>query len=384
MNIPLISKISIISIILVIVIIVFFYQFSKKFNLSSFYPTTNCLEEVNYLKNKMKTKLTQEQLDSQYSSAIFAGGCFWCTESDFTKLDSVVDVISGYSGGTEVNPTYEEVSAHKTQHHEVVKIYYDSSKITYEKLVKYFLRHIDPTDGGGQFYDRGESYAPVIFYNSTDEQKIANEKLEELSESNLFDKPLQVLLKPRVEFYTAEEYHQDYAQRNEVRYCTYRNGSGRDEFLNKLWVGREWIDDIKSPEFIKPSDNKLKEILTPLQYEVTQHEATERAFQNEYWDNYEDGVYVDIVSGEELFDSRDKYDSGTGWPSFTKPISGGAIVEKTDWKLFYSRTEVRSKNADSHLGHKFNDGPKDKGGYRYCLNSAALKFVPRAEIGKEK
>jgi len=332
----------------------------------------------------MQTQFSQEQLEKVYPSAIFAGGCFWCTESDFSKLDGVVEELSGYSGGEEENPTYETVSSHETHHHEVVKVYYDSSKVSYEKLVKYHLRHIDPTDGGGQFYDRGDQYIPVIFYDSSEEKMIAQEKIDELSSSKIFDKPIQVALKSRMKFYTAEEYHQNYAEKNEGRYCNYRDGSGRDTFLKKYWGEKEWVDGVKNPIYIKPSDEKLKEMLTPLQYEVTQHEATERAFENEYWDNHEDGVYVDVVSGEPLFDSRDKYDSGTGWPSFTKPINQDAVEENTDWKLFYSRTEVKSKNAKSHLGHKFNDGPKDKGGNRYCLNSASLKFIPRDEFEKEK
>ena len=143
------------------------------------------------------------------------------------------------------------------------------------------------------------------------------------------------------------------------------------------------MKEFNSADFKKPSKEELKKKLTELQFDVTQEEGTERPFQNEYWDNHEPGIYVDVVSGEPLFSSTDKFDSGTGWPSFVKPIEVANIVTKKDRRIFMSRIEVRSKHADSHLGHVFEDGPKDRGGLRYCMNSAAMRFIPKAKLAEE-
>ncbi len=321
--------------------------------------------------------------DKHLRVATFAGGCFWCTEADFEKLPGVVRVISGYTGGQKENPTYAEVSAGTTGHVEAVQVYYDPKRVSYDELLDGFWKHIDPTDGGGQFVDRGSQYRSVIFYHDEEQRQLAQKSKETLEKSGQFHKPIATEIVKFIRFFPAEEYHQDYYRKNPIRYNYYRFGSGRDQFLEKVW-GKE-KDAAKLGEkapYQKPDEATLQKKLTPLQYEVTQKDGTETPFQNEYWNNKKEGVYVDIVSGEPLFSSLDKYDSGTGWPSFTKPLEPGNIVEKEDRSFFMRRVEVRSKYADSHLGHVFNDGPPPTG-LRYCINSASLRFVPKERLEKE-
>ena len=301
--------------------------------------------------------------DNSLRTATFAGGCFWCVESDFEKVDGVVEATSGYSGGDEENPTYGEVSAGKTGHTETVQVIYEPEKVSYKEMLDVFWRHVDPTDKGGQFVDRGPQYRAAIFYHDEEQKRLAEESKKDLEKSGRFDSPIVTDIVKFTKFYRAEEYHQDYYKTHAHRYKFYRWNSGRDQFLKKVW-GDEKATSANLAEgskYRKAGDEVLRKKLTPLQYKVTQKEGTEPPFNNEYWDNKREGIYVDIVSGEPLFSSLDKYESGTGWPSFTKPLDPENIVEKVDRGLFMVRTEVRSKHGDSHIGHVFPDGPPPHG-----------------------
>lgn len=302
--------------------------------------------------------------------ATFAGGCFWCMVTPFEEMPGILGVVSGYTGGHTENPTYEEVCSETTGHAEAVQIAYDPSVMPYRKLLDIYWQQIDPTDAGGQFHDRGESYRTAIFYHTEEQREEAEATKAALQASGRFDRPIATEIVPAGPFYAAEDYHQGYHHKNPFRYKMYRKGSGRDAFIDRHWQ-------------VAKDRDELKRKLSPLQYEVTQNNATEPPFRNAFWDHKEAGLYVDIVSGEPLFTSLDKFDSNCGWPSFTKPLHSRNVSEHSDATLGMIRTEVRSRGADSHLGHVFDDGPRDRGGLRYCINSAALRFIPVAELDKE-
>ncbi len=333
-----------------------------------------CTELSSKNSNDMMENKSNESKLVSYSNdeevATIAGGCFWCIEAPFESIDGVKKAISGYAGGKEENPSYKEVSSGKTSHVEAVQVYFDPQVISYSEILDILWKQFDPTDGGGSFYDRGFQYTSAVFYHNNEQKRVAEKSKEQLTRSGVFNKPIVTPIKEFTNFYPAEEYHQDFYKKDPDRYYSYRKGSGRDRFIEKTW-GKKHAEDFK-----KPSQSELKNNLNELSYKVTQKNGTERAFSNTYWDNNEEGIYIDIVSGEPLFSSKDKYRSGSGWPAFTKPIDARYIKKVVDDSHFMERVEIRSKFADSHLGHVFYDGPEPTN-LRYCINSAAMEFIPK-------
>lgn len=312
-------------------------------------------DSVDYSKTKLKT-------------IYLAGGCFWGVEAYMEKVYGVADVVSGYANGNTENPTYEDVLYKNTEHAETVKVDYDPERISLGKILDYYLLVVDPTSLNKQGNDRGTQYRSGVYFTDENERKIIEERLKK--EQEKYRDKIVVEVQKLENFYKAEEYHQDYLKKNPNGYC-HIDISKANEII---------IDQSKYP---KPSDEELKKKLTEAQYRVTQENDTEHAFSNEYWDNKEKGIYVDVATGEPLFSSTDKYDSGCGWPSFTKPISKEVVTYHKDFSFNMERTEVRSRSGDSHLGHVFDDGPKESGGLRFCINSASIRFIPLEDMEKE-
>ncbi|BAP30590.1 methionine sulfoxide reductase B [Chryseobacterium sp. StRB126] len=316
-------------------------------------------------------KEKQEIMDNKNVREIyFAGGCFWGTEHFFQQIRGVVGTEVGYANGKTQNPTYEEVVSHTTGFAETVKVKYDPEQVDLKLLIDLYFKTIDPTSLNQQGNDRGDQYRTGIYYTDKADEALIKSEVQKLAKG--YSKPVVVETIPLKNFYKAEDYHQDYLDKNPGGYCHIEPG---------LFEMAKKANPLPKATTYQKQDKKvLKQKLTAEQYNVTQENGTERAFQNEYWNETREGIYVDITTGEPLFISTDKFESGCGWPSFSKPITKSLIDEKLDRTHGMTRVEVRSKIGDAHLGHVFTDGPEDKGGLRYCINSASLKFIPKAEM----
>ena len=390
---------------------------SKIVKLCFLFSALLCIESTVYGQRPLESSARTEA-PKTLKTAVFAGGCFWCVESDFERAPGVVDVVAGYTGGRTANPTYKTYAS--KGHREAVLVTFDATKVTFAGLVEYFIKHIDPVDKGGSFVDRGKGYSPAIYVADELEREAAKRVIEAIDKMKVLKNPITLPVLDRSVFYPAESYHQDYHNVNSAAYGVYRQKCGRDEYVRKTWgkqaneltlpgafpekedsegelandprdlLGKkpeaksdEDGDENRWKDFKKPSTEVLRKKLSRMSYRVSQSNETEPAFRNELWNHHEAGLYVDIVSGEPLFLSFDKFDSGTGWPSFVKPYDPQYITYLEDREEGMLRIEVRSKYSDSHLGHVFNDGPVARGGMRYCINSASLRFIPVRKLEEE-
>lgn len=336
-------------------------------------PSNEIMENNNQqMITEVNAEKEAEKANSGTANLYFAGGCFWGTEHFFKQIRGVISTEVGYANGTlQHAPSYEEVCSGNTGFAETVKIVYNPQVVDLKLLLELYFKTIDPTSLNKQGNDVGDQYRTGIYYTDAGVKTTIDEAIAALAKN--YKKPIVVEVSPLKNFYQAEEYHQDYLDKNPRGYC---------HIPTKLFeVARK-----ANPEpikFKKPTEAELRSRLTKEQYAVTQQNATETPFANEYWDEQREGIYVDITTGEPLFSSLDKFQSGCGWPSFAKPIDKKLIAEKEDKSYHMTRTEVRSKLGDAHLGHVFDDGPKQLGGLRYCINSASLRFIPKEDMQKE-
>ena len=331
-------------------------------------------------------KMTAEQEDMMISgeelhTMYLAGGCFWGIEAYVKKLPGVSSTDVGYANGNTENPSYKEVCYNNTGHAETVKVVYDTSRISTDQLLDGFFKVVDPTSVNRQGNDRGSQYRTGIYYVDEADQAIAKAAVARQEER--YSSPIATEVLPLSNFYMAEDYHQDYLDKNPGGYC-HIDLNDADEFIRESGLDMADVASlIKVEDYPVPSDAKLKEMLTDIQYRVTQMGDTERPYTNEYSSTFEKGLYVDVVTGEPLFSSVDKFESGCGWPSFSKPIIADVVKENQDTSFNMVRTEVRSRAGDTHLGHVFDDGPRELGGLRYCINSASIRFIPYGDLEAE-
>lgn len=323
-------------------------------------------------------KTNQESIPVDARTIYLAGGCFWGVEAYFERIDGVLDAVSGYANGRTENPSYEDVVYRNTGHAETVKVVYNPDKLSLDDILQYYFRIIDPTSLNKQGNDRGVQYRTGVYTTDTAEQAVVAAALTQLQER--YKRPVVVENTALEHFYEAEQYHQDYLMKNPNGYCHVDLSKADEPLPGKAEQVEKYQQGFDASRFEKPDSKTLQQRLSREQYQVTQNNGTERAFSHRYDELFEPGLYVDIVSGEPLFSSSDKYQSGCGWPSFVKPVNASVITEKTDTSYNMRRIEVRSQVADSHLGHVFNDGPRDRGGLRYCINGASLDFIPKAQM----
>jgi peptide methionine sulfoxide reductase msrA/msrB len=299
-----------------------------------------------------------------------AGGCFWGTEAYLARVFGVAKTVVGYANGRTDHPTYHDVCHNDTGHAETVHVRYDPARLGLDTLLRHFYAIIDPTSLNRQGGDTGTQYRTGIYYRDEADLPVIRQVTEQ--EATRHKKPIVTEILPLVHFYDAEEYHQKYLEKHPDGYCHVHFGTLGEDFVT-----------VDPGLYKKPADHELKQFLSPLQYAVTQQSDTERPFSNEFWNSHEAGLYVDIVTGEPLFLSTDKFDSGCGWPSFAEPIEPTVVAYREDHSHGMRRVEVRSRVGDSHLGHLFEDGPRNLGGKRFCINSASLRFIPVTDLVKE-
>jgi peptide methionine sulfoxide reductase msrA/msrB len=389
-------------VLIIIVGIAVFSGYDKKIEtliLDSGYGATIQLEDSLIERFAPKNNSVQEEsfLKESYEMITLAGGCFWCTEAYFQEENGIIDAVSGYAGGEESNASYLSVAKGTTKHREAVQITYDRNIISTEKVLDIYWSHIDPTNTEGQFADIGFHYTSAIFFQNEEQGAVARDSKMRLQKSGVFDKPIATEILAFTTFFKAEEYHQDYYKKASDHYERYKKGSGRAGFVEDTWakdaairfLQSEQTETISKNDVSKKSDYdyteeeiaELLKNLDPLAYHVVAENGTESPFDNAYWDNKADGIYVDKVTGKPLFSSTHKYDSGTGWPSFWRTIEDDSVTMHEDNSLSTTRTEIRSDAG--HVGHVFEDGPTAEGGRRFCTNSASLRFVSKEEMIKE-
>jgi len=357
----------------------------ESYILDSGYKATINIEDN--LLNRFAPKQNKININMNTKTITLAGGCFWCTEAFYQNKNGIIDAVSGYSGGDVNDADYITVSSGNTKHRESVQVVYDGDVISTKEILDIYWSHIDATDTGGQFADRGYQYTTAIYYHDDEQKNVAMDSKNRLEKSGLYDKPIATVILPFENFYKAEEYHQDYFKKAPANYENYKKGSGRDAYIKETWARDEAIRFLKSEkDKVVKSDYKYTDAeiaeklknLDPLAYHVVAENGTEAPFDNKYWDNKADGIYVDVLTKKPLFSSTHKYDSGTGWPSFWRTIDDDSVTLHEDNSLSVTRTEVRSDAG--HVGHVFDDGPKSEGGRRFCTNSASLLFVPVSEM----
>lgn len=341
--------------------------------------TNRSSEKGDLAQNSNNPSLDKNYQGEDYEEIYLAGGCFWGLEEYMERVPGVIDAVSGYANGETENPSYEDVLYKGTGHAETVHVKYDPEAISFEEILLYYFKVIDPTSLNKQGNDRGSQYRTGIYYLEEDQLDIIHRVVEE--EQKSYKEAIVVEIEPIDGFYKAEEYHQDYLKKNPGGYCHIdlglaQEGIGRDD----LSIGDGLV---KEDLYRKPSEEEIRQKLKEEEYRITQKGDTERAYSHDYNQLDEKGIYVDIVTGEPLFSSEDKYDAGCGWPSFTKPIDNEAIKNKEDTSLGMKRVEIKSRVGDSHLGHVFEDGPREEGGLRYCLNGGALRFVAYEDMEEE-